>query len=222
MIKKWYQKRFSLRLLAIAVVVVGVGGIIGYYAYFTLNGEVIILRANNAPYKESVKDPGGKKVDNLDSPVLSLIDSFLDNTSNREVLLPPDSEPEPPPIDVSDAEQEDLTIDDAIALILADNQVSEQKKANTAFALPKDDKTYFLVQFAAFKKQKSAVDTAALMNKQHKSRLGKRVIGYMHSGNFWRVVTDFMTKKAEAVALCDRFVSVGQDCFVRTISGVKQ
>ena len=219
MSSKWYQKRFSLRLLAIAVVVVGIGGIIGYYAYFTFSGEVVILRADNEEYKERVAEPGGKKVENLDSPVLSLIDSIIDNSSNREVLLPPDSEPEPPPISVDDEKGVLTAIDDAIALILGDNQAP--KKATT-FALPEDDATYFLVQFAAFKKEKSAADTAALLNKQHASRLGERVIGYMHSGNFWRVVTDFMTKKAEAVALCDKFVSVGQDCFVRTISGVKQ
>lgn len=91
-----------LMLLAgfILVVVVGAGVALTYL--MDRNKELVILKAETEPYKVRPSDPGGLKLNNLDSPVMGLLDPLKDRDTGREVLLPPVTEPELPPIAVAE------------------------------------------------------------------------------------------------------------------------
>ena len=255
--------------LFVAVLVLG-GSIV-----FLVDREsgLVILKADPDPYKVRPSDPGGKKLDNLDSPVLGLLDPLDEKETGREVLTPPESAPEPPPISVEedsaatsgeaapgagdeadpasapDPEEEPQAGEEApapepakddekdVAVASADGSGEQSDAGNAA---PEDsgasggeidnaiaqiddapeatgaspDGTYFVVQFAAFKSEKNATDTAALLASKHASRLNGISIGYLQRGDFWRVVTDPLPR-TDASEMCAMFRSVGQDCIVK-------
>ena len=251
-----------------------------------------ILRAETEPYKVRPADPGGKKLDNLNSPMMGLLEKGDAVAEGTEVLLPPEEEPELPPIAVNPEEEQPTTvvennlaatddgpIDLAATLttetaqpeaVEAPEAVAEQpaEAANTAEepvietapveavassdiaeaeteAAPVQDTAVenindavdavlrpepkpkikpvvatgdntFFVQFAAFRLEKSARETAALLTTKHAQRLDGMILGFMRRGSYWRVVSDPMPRE-DAAALCRVFVSVGQDCIVKSL-----
>ena len=71
-----------------------------------------ILRADTEPYKVRPADPGGKKLDNLNSPMMGLLEKGDAVADGTEVLLPPEEEPELPPIAVNPEEDNQVTAND--------------------------------------------------------------------------------------------------------------
>ena len=77
-----------------------------------------------------------------------------------------------------------------------------------------------MVQFAAFKNETRAKNTAAVLATKHENRLGEVAIGYMKRDQYWRVVTEPMPR-VDATALCRMFRSVGQDCITKLMETVQ-
>ena len=251
--KRTGQSRLALTVAA-ALVVAGLvaGGAVLFLREH--DRELVILKADQEPYKVRPSDPGGKKLENLDSPVLGMLDPLNDKDTGREVLTPPETAPEPPPISVDEtdaaspeatetatpaengeaapsqpagqeepaavasaAEPESATpsSDEQSTPKAANNEIGEAVAQVTAPKTPSEGgEPLFVVQFAAFKSEKNAASTAAVLASKHESRLGGVGIGYTQRGEFWRVVTDPLPR-ADASALCATFRSVGQDCIVK-------
>lgn len=284
-------------LLAVLVCLVG----FSVYLFSSLDNaaEPVILRADADPYKVRPADPGGKKLDNLDSPMMGLLGGTESAEPGTELLLPPEEEPELPPISVAvpevaetpesvapestseaeepvataatqppsvetpeaipepavtaaveassppaaetaaapeqeppaetvaetvtdspvepapapPAEAETAPVDSIDAAV--DQVIKPEPKPRIKPVLPTGDNT-FLVQFAAFRSEKSARETAALLTTKHAGRLDGMVLGYMRKGEYWRVVSDPLPR-SDAASMCRVFVSVGQDCIVKSL-----
>ena len=289
--------------------------------------QLVLIKAPLTPVRVAPDDPGGLKINSIDSPVMSLLDEA--NTGNSvnqegtEVLVPPESEPELPPINLTDNENtasqsqseqdnqasetgagtsavdsEPVMADDGSKVQPAtveivtteagensasettettqdvkstpsqdDQTASEEPKAKTEtksstpvvaesaanqstnqtaeavapvneitaainnlpgvqpterpktpkiFAPADSDTPTFVVQFAAFKSEGRAKNTAAVLSAKHAERLGDLTIGYMKRDDFWRVVSEPLPRP-DAIALCRNFRSVGQDCITKLI-----
>ena len=265
--------------------------------------QLVVIKAPTTPVRIAPEDPGGLKLNSIDSPVMDLLVEQANNDEkDAEILVPPVSEPELPPIDVAEennqvsndnsADQnslatestdntpstatEDIVKTETIAEQAADksaeapkSQTSSQasgktpetkapistettETAATVQANPKpsaddqaqpqdeisdaisslssnptpkpktpkivsttdNDAPSFVVQFAAFKSETRAKNTAAVLATKHASRLGQITLGYMKRDDFWRVVTEPMPR-ADATSLCRMFRSAGQDCITK-------
>ena len=95
-------------------------------------------------------------------------------------------------------------------------QPTERPKTPKIIAPADSDTPTFVVQFAAFKSEGRAKNTAAVLSAKHAERLGDLNIGYMMRDDFWRVVTEPLPRP-EAIALCRNFRSVGQDCITKLL-----
>ena len=254
------------------------------------SNQLVVIKAPTSPVRVAPEDPGGLKLNSIDSPVMDLlVEQANQDEKNAEVLVPSESEPELPPIEVAPentetdtadrnmddseqvatAESENIT-DDAVAevepavpepVVSADatteadtvtnqddapaadvkeektaeqSNQSDQPKDEIADAIsslasdqpapkpetpkivtPSDtDAPRFVVQFAAFKSETRAKNTAAVLATKHASRLNEITLGYMRRDDYWRVVTEPMPR-ADATSLCRMFRSVGQDCITK-------
>ena len=260
----------KMLLGGIVAIVVLVGVAFGGSALFGDNKtqQLVILKAETEPHKVAPADKGGLKINSIDSPVLSLLDKAEELEEGVEVLRPPVSEPEPPPIEVTEdvkpeetpepaavpentetasAEEETSSAPKAEITVIKPAEVvnitpkaedvSEADKAEDAkeedeiaeaissipTAKPNAPKIVattdvnspsYVVQFAAFKNETRAKNTAAVLSTKHKSRLDGMAIGYMRWGDFWRVVAEPMPR-ADANSLCSMFRSVGQECIIK-------
>lgn len=164
------------------------------------NDGLVILKADESPLKTAPDDPGGLKLNSIDSPVLSLLDKKTDD-EGVEVLRPPVTEPEPPPIKIEEESSESSESSAPATEIITTEDSSESPA--------------FVVQFAAFKNEARAKNAAAVLSSKHESRLANITLGYMKSGEYWRVVTETMPR-AQATELCSMFRSVGQECIIKS------
>lgn len=299
------QKGFSTLVLISSLAGVAIIAFIG--AYFLFKGpdsdQLVVIKAPTTPVRVAPEDPGGLKLNSIDSPVMDLLVDQANDDDNTEILVPPVSEPELPPIDVTDdnitqdnqvsetdvltassslstedqkeepktdpvetqidtaedvgqetpvistaetvvAKTEDNTsvkttpseetkkpedeINSAIDQVTDNTAVKEQPEENP-LPRPKtpkivnttdNDAPSFVVQFAAFKNETRAKNTAAVLATKHENRLGEVAIGYMKRDQYWRVVTEPMPR-ADATALCRMFRSVGQDCITKLMETVQ-
>jgi len=254
------------------------------------SNQLVVIKAPTSPVRVAPEDPGGLKLNSIDSPVMDLlVEQANQDEKNAEVLVPSESEPELPPIEVApenpepdtadsnmddseqvataqsenitdDAEAEvepavpepvvsaDATTeadtvtnqDDAPAADVKEEKTAEQsnqsdqpkdeiadaisslasdqpapKPETPKIVTPSDtDAPRFVVQFAAFKSETRAKNTAAVLATKHASRLNEITLGYMRRDDYWRVVTEPMPR-ADATSLCRMFRSVGQDCITK-------
>ena len=234
--KNSIKRRVYLITASIVIASIVIMTVIAGLFYETGKG-VVLLKAGDEPYKIRPSDPGGLKLDNLDSPVLGLLDKPKTQTE-REVLRPPESEPELPPITIETTPDSDNASESLITTLEEQpetpaqeepqeepEQEPEQEQAQEQPQLlpqlpPKDQEqeqvSGFSVQFAAFRKEGNAIDAVALLANKHKDRLNGLALRHVKEGKFWRVITEVMPR-AEASALCSRFRSVGQDCIIKPI-----
>ena len=273
-------------MIGLSTALITVSSIAAYLVLSSDNAaDPQILRADTEPYKVRPADPGGKKLDNLNSPMMGLLEKGDAVAEGTEVLLPPEEEPELPPIavnseddnvatipendlaaaddgpidlaaplttetvaaepEIAEAEQpaeseskdEETVVETAPAEAVSSSEVAEAEQKATAAVENIDDAVdavlrpepkpkirpvvatgdnTFFVQFAAFRLEKSARETAALLTTKHAQRLDGMILGFMRRGSYWRVVSDPMPRE-DAAALCRVFVSVGQDCIVKSL-----
>ena len=273
-------------MIGLSTALITVSSIAAYLVLSSDNAaDPQILRADTEPYKVRPADPGGKKLDNLNSPMMGLLEKGDAVAEGTEVLLPPEEEPELPPIavnpkddniatipendlaaaddgpidlaaplttetvaaepEIAQAEQpaetesndEETVVETAPVEAVSSSEVAEAEQEATATVENIDDAVdvvlrpepkpkirpvvatgdnTFFVQFAAFRLEKSARETAALLTTKHAQRLDGMILGFMRRGSYWRVVSDPMPRE-DAAALCRVFVSVGQDCIVTSL-----
>lgn len=260
----------KMLLGAIVAIVVLVGVAFGGSALFGGNKtqQLVILKAETEPHKVAPADKGGLKINSIDSPVLSLLDKAEELEEGVEVLRPPVSEPEPPPIEVtedvkpeetpkpaavsentetatveeetSSAPKAEITVIEPAEVVNITPKAEDTPEVDKAEDAQEDDEIAqaissiptakpnapkivattdvnspsYVVQFAAFKNETRAKNTAAVLSTKHKSRLDGMAIGYMRWGDFWRVVAEPMPR-ADANSLCSMFRSVGQECIIK-------
>ncbi len=263
------------------------------------SNQLVVIKAPTTPVRVAPEDPGGLKLNSIDSPVMDLlVEQANQDEKNAEVLVPSESEPELPPIEVAPEDNEDgeassettpaendtaennnnnseqvviaetsteakpetepaapepvVSADASTETASVDNQndapdadVKEEKTADQTnqgeqsedeiasaisslssdnpapkpetqeIVSPSDaDAPRFVVQFAAFKSETRAKNTAAVLATKHASRLNEITLGYMRRDDYWRVVTEPMPR-ADATSLCRMFRSVGQDCITK-------
>ena len=252
--------------------------------------QLVVIKAPTTPVRVAPKDPGGLKLNSIDSPVMDLlVEQANQDEKNAEVLVPSESEPELPPIEVApentEADTADSNMDDSEQVATAESEnITDDAEAEVEPAVPepvvsadasteaasvtnqddapaadvKEEKTAdqtdqekpsedeiasaisshssdqpapkpetpkivtpsdadaprFVVQFAAFKSETRAKNTAAVLATKHASRLNEITLGYMRRDDYWRVVTEPMPR-ADATSLCRMFRSVGQDCITK-------
>jgi len=293
-------------ILLVAGVTLSVVGITLWFVDGSRDTPLIILKAETTPFKIKPENPGGLTIDSQNSPVMGLLDKPEEDQTGKEVLLPPESEPELPPIAVEEEEKPSSTsaaieektetpaessgtvtaettpteeaaetpsaevetpatdtaatspdkggensvqpaveaepveasapvpvdkpaeepsensgqeqaaspenIDDAVEAVLnTPPETLPKKRPRTV-----DGRPYFVIQFAAFKTEKSAKTTAALLSQKHAERLNGVELGHIKRGEYWRVVSDPMPR-ADAARLCTVFRSVGQDCITKLL-----
>jgi len=297
------------------------------YLIFTFEeaDQLVLIKAPLTPVRVAPEDPGGLKINSQDSPVMSLLDEANSgnspNQEGAEVLVPPESEPELPPITLTedqgtseqvkqdesvaavteggqdkveetsvakqpspepveavateaatmpepespvknsentqtlastetqpavveteskpepstapssatqDTQAEKQANDQATEQVAPENEITaainnlpgvqptERPKTPKIIAPADSDIPTFVVQFAAFKSEGRAKNTAAVLSAKHAERLGDLNIGYMMRDDFWRVVTEPLPRP-EAIALCRNFRSVGQDCITKLL-----
>ena len=263
--------------------------------------QLVVIKAPTTPVRVAPEDRGGLKLNSIDSPVMDLlVEQANQDDKDAEVLVPPESEPELPPIEVAETENteeeaaveaspevvedsqpvvtdnqaendqagttedtpqpvqaetvvsadtsdngdsaeseeapetqtpENQTVEndqpesnasddeiaDAISSLSSDqSQLQPEPKPKTPKIVPpsNQDAPRFVVQFAAFKSETRAKNTAAVLATKHASRLNEITLGYMRRDEYWRVVTEPMPR-ADATSLCRMFRSVGQDCITK-------
>ena len=254
--------------------------------------QLVVIKAPTTPVRVAPEDRGGLKLNSIDSPVMDLlVEQANQDEKNAEVLVPSESEPELPPIEIApekpeDNSEETATVetknsandeiseetaeaetaqepatlepaapetvvsaeqstgtasksnqDDAPAADVKEEKTADQadqpkdeiadaisslssdqpapKPETPKIVTPSDaDAPWFVVQFAAFKSETRAKNTAAVLATKHASRLNDITLGYMRRDDYWRVVTEPMPR-ADATSLCRMFRSVGQDCITK-------
>ena len=254
--------------------------------------QLVVIKAPTTPVRVAPEDRGGLKLNSIDSPVMDLlVEQANQDEKNAEVLVPSESEPELPPIEIAPEKPEDnsketatvetknsandeiseetaeaetaqepatlepaapetvVSAEQSTGTASKSNQddapaadVKEEKTADQAdqpkdeiadaisslssdqpapkpetpkIVTPSDaDAPRFVVQFAAFKSETRAKNTAAVLATKHASRLNDITLGYMRRDDYWRVVTEPMPR-ADATSLCRMFRSVGQDCITK-------
>ena len=252
--------------------------------------QLVVIKAPTTPVRVAPEDRGGLKLNSIDSPVMDLlVEQANQDEKDAEVLVPSESEPELPPIEIAPEKPEDNGEETATAetensatdtpteetaevepaqepatpepvapepVVSADQSLTKENDAPAADVKeektaeqtdqadqPKDeiadaisslssdqpapkpetpkivtpsdaDAPRFVVQFAAFKSETRAKNTAAVLATKHASRLNDITLGYMRRDDYWRVVTEPMPR-ADATSLCRMFRSVGQDCITK-------
>ncbi len=209
------QLRPAFVFSVLGILILGIG-IYGFFTWERFN-PLVIIKADQTPIKTVPQDAGGKKLDSIDSPVLSFFDAAGDDDGDDdgavEVIVPPTAEPNLPPISVDS---------------IADSKTPDNETPNAPNTAPPDnnsaslitptitDQPTFMVQFAAFSKLPRAIETADALSQQHEAILDGVHLGYMQKGDYWLVVTEGMAREA-AVLLCTQFRAAGQSCISKLV-----
>ena len=90
-----------------------IAGLTGTATYFLLpkflpeiKSDIIVIKADDAPFKIRPENPGGKIVDHQELLVVDILKSDKENDGGTETLRPGASSPEPPP--VTEAPEQDV------------------------------------------------------------------------------------------------------------------
>lgn len=176
--------------------------------------EAVATKAASNPVPES----SAKNSDNTQT---------LASTETQPAVVETESKSEPSTAP-SSATQDTQTEKQATEQVAPENEITaainnlpgvqptERPKTPKIIAPADSDIPTFVVQFAAFKSEGRAKNTAAVLSAKHAERLGDLSIGYMMRDDFWRVVTEPLPRP-EAIALCRNFRSVGQDCITKLL-----
>ena len=205
---KNYLKIFSIIFLS-----VGIFFSISLFAlkiYFqeTNNNKLIVLGPDNENIIIKPKDPGGKKVSNLDIEILNDKDALIKN----EKIRPKPTKPELLPLEVIPFENKTKkSIDQKL---LKDSKISEGKKLNSKVIkknIKKSNKNILLyrVQFGSFRDlNKAKLAKKNIEIKYAKLLLETKLEIFSYTNNddllFHRVWTTSMNKD-NGLILCEKF-----------------
>ena len=203
-----YLKIFSLFFLS-----VGIFFSISLFAlkiFFqeTDNDKLIVLGPENENIITKPKDPGGKKISNLDIEILNDKDALIKN----EKIRPKPTKPELLPLEVIPIEKKTLkSIDQNL---LNDSKIFEKKKLNSKVIkknIKKLNKNILLyrVQFGSFRDLNKAKLAKKSIEKKYAKLLLEtklEIFSYTNNDNllFHRVWTTSMNKD-NGLILCEKF-----------------
>ena len=203
-----YLKIFSIFFLS-----VGIFFSIGLFAlkiFFqkTDNSELIILGPDNENIITKPKDPGGKKISNLDIEILNNKDALI----QIEKIRPKPTKPELLPLEVVPFEKKTLKRNDKD--LLKDSKISNEKISNSKVIkknLKISNKNILLyrVQFGSFRNLKKAKLAKENIEKKYSNLLLQtklEIYSYTNNDNllFYRVWTSLMNKDS-GLKLCNKF-----------------
>ncbi len=203
-----YLKIFSIFFLS-----VGIFFSIGLFALKILfqktdNSELIILGPDNENIITKPKDPGGKKISNLDIEILNNKDALI----QIEKIRPKPTKPELLPLEVVPFEKKTLKKNDKD--LLKDLKISSEKTSNSKLIkknLNISNKNILLyrVQFGSFRNLKKAKLAKENIEKKYSNLLLQtklEIYSYTNNDNllFYRVWTSLMNKDS-GLKLCDKF-----------------
>jgi hypothetical protein len=230
---KLMRKGFIFGLIVAGLIVAG--AVLAIYKS-SIPSKLAILKAEDTPIKTAPEDPGGLKLNSIDSPVMALLDKKTDE-EGVEVLRPPVTEPELPPIKIEETVSTEGTVPTEENVSAEGNTSTEgnaptegnvstegntstksntSTEGNTSTKENVSAEPLYFVQFAAFKNETRAKNAAAILSTKHESRLSGITLGHVKGDKYWRVKTESMPRE-EATALCSMFRSVGQDCILKMV-----
>ena len=213
-----YLKIFSLFFLS-----VGIFFSISLFAlkiFFqeTDNDKLIVLGPENENIIIKPKDPGGKKISNLDIEILNNKDALIKN----EKIRPMPTKPELLPLELSQIEKQ--TLNNFDQKLLKDSKISEEEKLNSKVIkknIKKSNKNILLyrVQFGSFRNLNKAKLAKKNIEKKFTNLLLNtklEIFSYTNNDNllFHRVWTTSMNKD-NGLILCDKFKKENIVCILQ-------
>ena len=203
-----YLKIFSIIFLSVGIFFSIT--LFGLKVYFqeTNNDKLIVLGPDNENIIIKPKDPGGKKVSNLDIEILNDKDAFIKN----EKIRPKPTKPELLPLEVIPIENK--TKKGIDQNLLKDSKISNGKKLNSKVIkknIKKSNKNILLfrVQFGSFRDlNKAKLAKKNIEIKYAKLLLETKLEIFSYTNNddllFHRVWTTSMNKD-NGLILCEKF-----------------
>ena len=203
-----YLKIFSIFFLS-----VGIFFSIGLFAlkiFFqkTDNSELIILGPDNENIITKPKDPGGKKISNLDIEILNNKDALIQN----EKIRPKPTKPELLPLEVVPFEKKIPKRNDKD--LLKGSKISNEKNSNSKvikknLKISNENILLYRVQFGSFRNLKKAKLAKENIEKKYSNLLLQTKLEiYSYTNNddllFYRVWTSLMNKDS-GLKLCNKF-----------------
>ena len=225
--------------IIIGIVILVLAAVLGYM-WWQMSSQpldITIIQADTAPYKIPHPNAADARVDNTDSALLSNLDTPNRQALEGEVLIPPESTPELPPVEVevevapapapapetapAPAPESGLTEIPVSTPQAEPEPAPEPEPESEPAPAPKIDPNIPLyhVQLASFRDEARAKRNAALLTEKHRARLksGESFTTMFHDageqGQFWRIVSAPMPR-SDARNFCNVLKSVGQDCIL--------
>ena len=172
------------------------------------NDTIIVIGPENENIITKPKDPGGKKISNLDIEILNNKEALIKN----EKIRPKPTKPEPLPLEVASIEKKaKKSIDQNL---LKDSKISEEKKIDSKVIknnIKKSNKNMLLyrVQFGSFRNLNKAKLAKKNIEKKYANLLLEtklEIFSYTNNDNllFHRVWTTSMNKD-NGLTLCEKF-----------------
>ena len=203
-----YLKIFSIIFLSVGIFFSIT--LFGLKIYFqeTNNDKLIVLGPDNENIIIKPKDPGGKKISNLNIEILNNKDALIKN----EKIRPKPTKPELLPLEVIPIENK--TKQSIDQNLLKDSKISERKKLNSKVIkknIKKSNKNILLyrVQFGSFRDLNKAKLAKINIEKKYSNLLLEtklEIFSYTNNDNllFHRVWTTSMNKD-NGLILCEKF-----------------
>ncbi len=187
---------FSISLLALKI-----------FFQKNVNRELIVLGPDNKNIITSPKNPGGKKISNLDIEILNNKDALIQN----EKIRPKPTKPELLPLEIVPFEK---TLKRNDQDFLKDSKISNEKISNSKAIKKKlkiSNKNILLyrVQFGSFRDLNKAKLAKKNIEKKYSNLLSQtklEIFSYTNNDNllFYRVWTTLMNKD-NGLILCEKF-----------------
>ena len=203
-----YLKIFSIFFLS-----VGIFFSIGLFAlkiFFqkTDNSELIILGPDNENIITKPKDPGGKKISNLDIEILNNKDALI----QIEKIRPKPTKPELLPLEVVPFEKKILKRNDqdlSKGLKISNEKISNSKIIKKNSKISNKNILLYRVQFGSFRNLNKAKLAKVNIEKKYSNLLIQtklEIFSYTTNDNllFYRVWTTLMNKD-NGLTLCEKF-----------------
>jgi len=188
------------------------------YFQDTDNDKLIVLGPDNENIIIKPKDPGGKKISNLDIEILNNKDALIKN----EKIRPMPTKPELLPLELSQIEKQ--TLNNFDQKLLKDSKISEEEKLNSKVIkknIKKSNKNILLyrVQFGSFRNLNKAKLAKKNIEKKFTNLLLNtklEIFSYTNNDNllFHRVWTTSMNKD-NGLILCDKFKKENIVCILQ-------
>ena len=203
-----YLKIFSITSLSLGIIFSISLFFLKIYFQETNNDKLIVLGPDNENIIIKPRDPGGKKISNLDIEILNNKEALIKN----EIIRPKPTKPELLPLEVSQIEKK--TQKSVKENVLKDVKISEEKKLNSKINkknIKKSNKNILLyrVQFGSFRNlNKALLAKKNIENKFANLLLRTKLEIFSYTNNdkvlFHRVWTTSMIKD-NGLTLCEKF-----------------